>query len=241
MSSRTEQQLRDLFDLDAAQAPPAQGLAVGARHRARRHRQVRLAQVAGVGLVVLLAAGTLTSTRGWLPPVGTAPQAAAPTASTGLTPAPLASSAGQVGPLPDGNAAKCAVAYSPSAVSGQAFAFDGTVTSVGPARSNRAGGELDLTGVTFRVNQWFRGGATDMVTVDLTPPDVLSAEEAIGKGGQTYEVGTRLLVSGEPRWGGMPLDNALASGCGFTRYYSPSEAAQWAASSTVGQTLKPPG
>lgn len=241
MSSRTEQQLRDLFDLDAAQAPPAERLAAGARHRARRHRQVRLAQVVGVGLVVLLAAGTLSSTHGWLPPVGTVPQAAVPTASTGLRPAPIASAAGQVGPLREGNAAKCAQAYSPAAVSGRAFAFDGTVTDIGPAATHRAGGELDLVRVTFHVHQWFRGGATDVVTVDLTPPDVISAEEAIGRGGRTYGVGTRLLVSGEPRSGGLPLDNALAWGCGFTRYYSPSEAAQWAAASTVGQTLKPPG
>ena len=173
--------------------------------------------------------------------MGTAPQAAVPTALTGLSPSPIASAAGQVGPLLDGNAAKCAQAYSPSAVSGRAFALDGTVTNIGPVPTHRAGGELDLVRVTFRVNQWFRGGATDVVTVDLTPPDVISADEAIGKGGQTYEVGTRLLVSGEPRWGGKPLDKAIAWGCGFTRYYSPSEAAQWAASSTVGQTLKPPG
>ena len=78
MSSRTEQQLRDLFDLDAAQAPPAERLAAGARHRARRHRQVRLAQVVGVGLVVLLAAGTLSSTHGWLPPWARCPRLRSP-------------------------------------------------------------------------------------------------------------------------------------------------------------------
>jgi hypothetical protein len=44
----------------------------------------------------------------------------------------------------------------------------------------------------------------------------------------TYEVGTRLLVSGEPRWGGAPLDRAIAYGCGgFTRYYEAALAEEW--------------
>lgn len=232
MSTRTEKQLQDLFDFDAAHAPTVQGLAAGGRHRARRQRQARLTQVAGAGLVVLLAAGTLSFARGWLPPGSTAPQAAVPTPSTGMTPSPIASSAAAVGPLPDGNFAKCVEAYSPSAVSGRAFAFDGTVTNIGPAGTNRTGAELDLASVTFRVNQWFRGGTGDFVTVDMTAPDVVRAGDVFWESGQTYRVGTRLLLSGGPRWGGAPLDNALASGCGFTRYYSLSEAAQWASSTS---------
>ncbi len=43
-----------------------------------------------------------------------------------------------------------------------------------------------------------------------------------------YEVGKPLLVSGEPRWGGAPLKDAIAWSCGgFTRYYEPSVAAEW--------------
>jgi len=33
----------------------------------------------------------------------------------------------------------------------------------------------------------------------------------------SYGVGSRLLVSGEPRWGGGALTNAIAWGCGFTQ------------------------
>jgi hypothetical protein len=47
-------------------------------------------------------------------------------------------------------------------------------------------------------------------------------------GAPGYRIGTRLLVSGMPRWGGAPLADAIAWGCGFTRYYSPATAAAWA-------------
>ena len=42
-----------------------------------------------------------------------------------------------------------------------------------------------------------------------------------------YQIGTRLLVSGTPRWGGAPLADPIAWGCGFTRYYSRATAAEW--------------
>lgn len=214
MSTQTENQLRDLFDFDAAHAPTAQGLAAGARYRAGRQRQARLAGAAGVAVVVLLAAGTFSATHDWVVRGDTRPQAG-----------PSTSPLGGVGPLPDGAAAGCVESYSPAAVSGRAFAFDGTVTNIGPARTNRPGVELDLANVTFRVNQWFQGGDAATVAVDMTAPD---ARGITFEGGPSYGLGTRLLVSGEPRWGGNPLDNAIAWGCGFTRYYAPSEASQWA-------------
>lgn len=47
-------------------------------------------------------------------------------------------------------------------------------------------------------------------------------------GPPSYGVGTRLLVSGEPRWGGTdPLRDAFAWGCGFTRYYDAQAATDW--------------
>ena len=112
--------------------------------------------------------------------------------------------------------------YSPGAVAGRSFAFDGTVTAIGPARSNRSGAPLPLAAVTFRVNEWFLGGTGDAVTIDLEAPANASSDPL-----PAYGVGTRLLVSGEPRWGGAPLDAAIAWGCGFTRYYDPQTAAAW--------------
>jgi hypothetical protein len=40
-------------------------------------------------------------------------------------------------------------------------------------------------------------------------------------------MGSRLLVSGEPRWGGTPLEDPIAWGCGFTRYYDSGTAKSW--------------
>lgn len=106
------------------------------------------------------------------------------------------------------------------------FAFDGTVMSIGPGTTNWPGpgrGDLDLASVTFQVNEWFTGGDGDTVAVDMGAPTDGEMQQAA-----TYEVGTRLLVSGEPRWGGAPLDRAIAYGCGgFTRYYEASMAEEW--------------
>jgi len=105
-------------------------------------------------------------------------------------------------------------------------AFDGTVLSIGPGTTNWPGegrGDLDLASVTFQVNEWFAGGDGDTVAIDMGGPT-----EPEGGQAATFEVGTRLLVSGEPRWGGAPLDRPIAYGCGgFTRYYEEALAEEW--------------
>jgi len=63
------------------------------------------------------------------------------------------------------------------------------------------------------------------VDMDAPQPTNSSADPSV----PAYEVGTRLLVSGAPRWGGAPLDAAIAWPCGFTRSYDPQTAAEWAA------------
>ena len=42
-----------------------------------------------------------------------------------------------------------------------------------------------------------------------------------------YEIGSRLLVSGEPRFGGSPMTDPVAWACGFTRWYTPADARTW--------------
>jgi len=126
----------------------------------------------------------------------------------------------------------CVEGYSTATLAGRSFAFDGTVTALGPARTNRAGAALPLAGVTFHVNDWFTGGSGDSVTVDLTAPTKGRSGNSTDEAVSSYGVGTRLLVSGEPRWGGAPLDNAIAWGCGFTRYYEAQTAAAWAAATS---------
>lgn len=43
----------------------------------------------------------------------------------------------------------------------------------------------------------------------------------------TITAGTRLLVTGEPRWGGAPLDEPVAWGCGFTQAWTTAAAQRW--------------
>lgn len=116
----------------------------------------------------------------------------------------------------------CAEVYSPSAVAARAFAFDGVVVRVGPSVSDRGdSANLGLPGVTFEVREWFVGGPADSVTVDMQlPPD-------------EFPVGSRLLVSGEARWGGGPLDYPIAWSCGFTFAYDSGEAAAWRRAATT--------
>lgn len=130
--------------------------------------------------------------------------------------------AGRAGGLPDG-VASCVETYSPEAVTGRAFAFDGVVVDIGDSVSDRGdGADLGSPGVTFEVGEWFSGGSADTVTVDVQVPNAESADA-----GYSYGIGSRLLVSGEARWGGAPLDAPIAWGCGFTRYYDGDAAEAW--------------
>lgn len=130
------------------------------------------------------------------------------------------------GPLPDGGAASCVESYAPKAVRERAFAFDGVVVAVGRSVSDR-GDEVDLglPGVTFEVREWFSGGRGDTVTVDVQPPTTGSGDPSDPE--YAYGVGSRLLVSGEARWGGSPLESPIAWGCGFSRYYDPGTVIAW--------------
>lgn len=156
-----------------------------------------------------------------------------PAASTALSvqPAVGTSPAGTSGRALDGNTAEdCVETYSPSAVAGRVFAFDGTVTAIGPARSDRSGAPVPLVRVTFRVGTWFRGGAGTTATVDMDQPHIGDADSAV----DAYAVGTRLLVSGGLRSGGASVDDTMAWGCGFTRYFDGRTAAEWAVATSNG-------
>lgn len=213
-----------LADRVPVDPPPVEHLVRGGRRlRVRRYGTI-LAVTAGAA--VLFGGGIIA-----LEVPGGGSRSADYTAreplSTPLTPSPENPTSQMVGPLPDSGAASCTEEYAPEAVANRAFAFDGVIVEIGPSRSDRPDrGAVDLVGVTFSVQQWFAGGTGATVTVDMPPP----LEE--GQGGTaevvpSYAVGSRLLVSGEPRWGGSPLDNAVAWGCGFTRYYDQQTAESW--------------
>ena len=231
MSSPTEDLVREVFAAEAAAAPEPGALTALVVRRVHRRRWVQgacavvVATAAAVGGVVVGGPGQS------LP----RPPTAMP-AITSVAPAPVTVQAPATSlDAPDGASSggssvsdSCVQVYSAAAVAGAPFAFDGTVLTVGPARSNRPGVELPLSGVTFRVHQWFRGGSGSTTVVDLDtvrPPNSIS-EPSVGP----YRVGSRLLVSGAPRWGGRrPMDAAIAWSCGFTRPYDTQTAAAWAA------------
>ena len=74
---------------------------------------------------------------------------------------------GRSGPIADAGTSDC-IPYSLARLAERTFVFDGTVTAVGDDVSNRPGmGQLSLAGVTFTVNEWYRGDGPVSVTVDL--------------------------------------------------------------------------
>lgn len=130
----------------------------------------------------------------------------------------------RTGSLPENGAASCVELYNAKTIGNRAFAFDGTITNVSPGGTNKADkGTLDTVAVTFQVNEWFKGGTSPTVKIDLMSP----TNNIAGDDTPAYEQGTRLLVSGEPRWGGEPLTDAIAWSCGFTRYYEATVADAW--------------
>lgn len=206
--------LRDLFAEEADRAPTADAdLARKTRRRVRRRRTTFT-----VGAATLLAAATTVSvaltpdhSTPATPRAGTSGPTAAPTHPAGQT---------RHGGLPGSGLASCAASYTIATLRQRAFAFDGTVIRIGEPITNLPGrAPLPLAGVTFSVNHWYRGGTAHDVTVDLAPPN--TEQEP------SYSTGTRLLVTGEPRWGGTPLNNPIAWACGFTRYWDPATAEVW--------------
>ncbi|WP_375499366.1 hypothetical protein [uncultured Jatrophihabitans sp.] len=220
----TEQQLGDLFDDQARQAPAPDFLLDGAMRkvRARRRRIVAAESGAAVlGAAVLLAAAL---SIGGPTPTHTGPVAMG-TVPAGLAGQPLADPADQQG--------SCRFEYSPTVVARRLdFALDGTVVAIGSPVSQRPGDPepWDYVGVTFQVNEWFKGGDANTFTVDM-PESGKSSLEGDGSPSE-YSAGTRLLVSGMARSGGAdPLAYPVAwVGCGgFTLYYSQSAAGDWRA------------
>lgn len=116
------------------------------------------------------------------------------------------------------SSAGCVDEYSSETLRDRAFAFDGTVSAIGGGASSD---DLYID-VTFQVNEWFRGDGAEEVSVQLMPSGTTTSD-----GHVSYDVGTRLLVSGEPRWGGDPLEKPVAWACGFTREHTESAAVEW--------------
>lgn len=210
MSTSTEQQLRELFATEAAAAPHAMGLAEGARRRVRRRRSAQGGWVAG-GVAAVIAVGVFG--------VGM-PDRDVPDPPSVAAPGPALQ-----GPLKGGPLNSCVREFTPAMLPKMkgGFAFDGTVATIS-ATYRRPKEPLPEVAVTLRVNEWFRGTGGDTAVVAMFPPAVYVSSSTV----PSYQVGTRLLVSGSTRSGEVTHERR-AWHCGYTRYYDPSTAAAWAA------------
>jgi hypothetical protein len=116
-------------------------------------------------------------------------------------------------------AASCVAEYSPDTLRERPFAFDGSVVElrdeVDPkAPTEDGGGDVVTTRALFEVHEWFAGGSAPTALVWMM---------------RDVAVGERLLVTGAPRWGGAPLEDAIAWECGFTTSHSTALAEEWRA------------
>ena len=149
--------------------------------------------------------------------------AAAPTAAPVVSPPLVGASAAVNGAQSVEVAASCAVEYNAATLAERTWAFDGTLVAVSTGNDTR----LDVVPTaTFTVNQWYRGGTGEEVTVQYEAGHLLEFAPTVG-------TASRMLVAGEPRWGGQPLDDAIAWGCGFTQPWTSTAADQW--STVFGQ------
>lgn len=188
-----------------------------------RRRRYALAVAAGVALAVASAitATVVVGSDSQRPTAAPNPtQSIQHSQSTPST--PQASPTGRQGDVfGSGQAASCVERYSPQTLAKRGFAFDGTVVSIGKPPST-AGGADPYVPVLFHVNRWFRAGHGDQATVGMFPPGVTTTVA-----NTAYGVGSRLLVSGDARYGGQPFNDPISWSCGFTRWYTDADANAW--------------
>lgn len=109
----------------------------------------------------------------------------------------------------------CVETFTPETVRHRAFAFEGTVLALSEDPDPQAPDyDSVVLRAQFEVQRWFSGGSDATVWVWMQ---------------RSLSIGDRMLVAGEPRWGGAPLDDAVSWGCGFTVAAEPAIAAVWAA------------
>jgi len=108
-------------------------------------------------------------------------------------------------PISGSIASMCIEMYDISTVTGRDVAFDGTIVAI------------DGGLVTFEVEEWFKGGEGDTITLDAT--GLTGEETSISIGGPGMVQGGRYLVSGS---------DGFVWACGFTMTYDTEIARQWA-------------
>lgn len=107
----------------------------------------------------------------------------------------------------------CVGTMTEQTLANRAFAFDGTVQHVSVPGTAAADDDVpDYPVAQFQVHEWFVGGSEGTVSVKMQ---------------RQVSAGDRLLVSGQPLFGGEPLDDPVAWECGFTAEHSPSTERIW--------------
>lgn len=226
-------------------APPSfDGIVLRARHRAHRRTATFAAVTAVPVAMVAIMVGTQLASApapdrviapsqrtGEAPQGGLSPQ----TPDSGQSTEPARPTERALAPVPHPgptyfiSLANCAENYNLTALNRSAFAFDGTVSGVSARPKSQNGSDmLDAYPfmVTFTVREWFRGGDQTSVTVDMMAMPVPEAPGSQGEG-TDFRLGARLLVSGNSRTGGLPLQDPIASVCGLTRLYDEADANTW--------------
>jgi hypothetical protein len=180
-------------------------------------RPRRLGWAVAAGAAAVTAAVVVAVAR---PGGAPSERVAGPTVTTSAAaPAPSTVEVRTGDPYGPGQVFSCVEEYDRKTLTHRTLAFDGTVTAIG-----RRSSEADpYVAVRFTVHRWYRGGAGAEISVQMLPPNTSSSVNHA-----TYEVGSRLLVSGGDRWGRTPVREPLAFACGFTRWYDPATARLWA-------------
>lgn len=194
--------------------------------------------LASAAAVATLAGGIAIAVAVTDSPTGTSTGTAAstpiPSASTGVptvasTHAPSTAQTTEIAPprtepiptSPHVPTASCVATFTPELLAQRSFAFDGTIIAAEPLAPGYTDPPRDgEVLVTFEVHEWFRGGNATTATVTFLGPN--TSVEIV-----PVVIGDRLLVTGEPRFGGDPLSDPVAWGCGFTQPFTPDVAATW--------------
>ncbi|MEU4289483.1 hypothetical protein AB0E63_14770 [Kribbella sp. NPDC026596] len=211
-------------DLESAGDVPPPSTEVLAH--ARRQLETRRPARRRLLIPVLAAAGTAAAIVG---AIAVHESASGPSAVPvpGIQPSQAPSSAAPTTPSitpSQGIAASCVAGYSPAELRKRAFAFDGTVVKI----VKDPGGAIPSYLLTLRVGEWFKpaDGPSTVTVRTITPPHGAGYQMSVPF--PDYTDGSRLLVAGEPQWGGTnPLKDAYAFGCGFSRGYNAADAATW--------------
>jgi hypothetical protein len=183
---------------------------IAARSRARRRRRHVSHTVAGV-----LGATALIGVIGWMGPSLQDDEGASQVDDSHVAAPndPEQVRADESGEVLFEGAFACTGSFTPQDAAGADFAFDGTVASIQDLSDDQV--DVDLRTVTLQVHEWFHGSDEPEVTVTTYAPKDLA-------GSPSYEVGTRLLVSGD-----QDGDVRVAPPCGATRYFDPESATSW--------------